>query len=582
MRRDRFAAALVLACLAMLAGCGESGPDKALLEPALDDGKTDVTQSVTVIGELGWGEQGALANSFVQDLEFHGYTVAVRAGAEVRLEITQKGSSKSLDTSLFLYGPRTAAGGFGTAALARDDDSGWGRLSKLGSVTLATEGTYLVVVGTDDGLGRGNYRLMASCLSGDCAPIVTPAEQGQCYPSFLLAIEQCVNDQMDSDPEWFYTTTRRNIMEQCADIEVVASAYDQLCSGAQAVESICGQSLDSLNQTQLPVCLKEAWNRELDGLCVFGERYRDITESGALIVLGRNELTLSSPLSDVESAQVLEAVKASAYSDVATAQEAFQAVDGGVVNQTQLWDGSNRKAYTAYEFGAGDNSYGKIFPLGELQAAATIQDGDLYGCTTFWGPELRDCAASSDCADGLTCVGITEAVHRGRCIDTQAAEPALDSSCTYEQGCPAGSGLQCQLAREPGDEGICRPAWMTGHFSTNPGNAVIPDNSADGVAVPLVAYGLATVDVDIRIDLLISHPHISDLLVQLENAAGTRVTLFDHASGGPELYLRNALVSGFSGDESVNGTWRLIVSDTQSGSTGTIGEFGLTITSRWD
>jgi len=37
-----------------------------------------------------------------------------------------------------------------------------------------------------------------------------------------------------------------------------------------------------------------------------------------------------------------------------------------------------------------------------------------------------------------------------------------------------------------------------------------------------------------------------------------------------------------SGDESVNGFWRLSVRDNKSGEAGHIHSFGLTITSRWD
>ncbi len=579
-RFGTWAAALMMAGL--VAGCLESATEPQMLEPTLADGKSDVAQSVTLMGPLEYGADAALKGTFTQDLEFHGYEVGARTGAMITLEVTQLGSSKSLDTTLFVFGPRTDAAGYGTSALVKDGDSGWGRLSKVKNFSVPSQGTYLVVVGTGDGQGRGNYRLQLTCNSGECDLPQTPAPAGQCYPSFALAIDACVEGNMADDPEWFYSTTRRNLVEQCADIEIVAPAYDALCATPEAPASVCELSLEEISYSHIPVCFTEAWNRQMDGMCVFGTRYRELFDSGALVVLGQKVLTAQSALGQTEEAQLLQAVQNSAYSQVASVAEAFDAVDDNKVFQTEIWDGSNRKAFTAYEFGAGDNSYGLIFDQGLLTIAAKIQDGDLYECSTLWGPELRDCASDSECAQGLKCVGIAQEIHRGRCIDLQAPpHTAQETFCTFETGCPAGSGLQCAGAKKAGDEGICRPAWLTGHFSTL-AQAPIADNSADGTEVALVAYGLATVDVDIRLNLVISHERISDLTVKLVNPAGTEVVLFAPPSGTKELWLQNYVVNGFSGDEQVNGIWRLRVTDNVGGKTGAVNEFGLIITSRWD
>jgi serine protease len=122
---------------------------------------------------------------------------------------------------------------------------------------------------------------------------------------------------------------------------------------------------------------------------------------------------------------------------------------------------------------------------------------------------------------------------------------------------------------------------MRGLYVSEPALA-IPDNDASGVEAQLLVYGLATVDMDVRVDLLISHPRIADLRVTLVNPAGTEVTVFDGSSDGPELALAGEAIAGFPGDESVNGVWRLRVADVAAGETGVVGTFGLTITSRWD
>lgn len=130
------------------------------------------SQDVTERGALQWGEP--VEGQFVQDFEYHAYTLDVAAGSRITLEITQQGSSRDLSTVMVLYGPPQANGE--RERLAVDYDSGWGGLSKLKEVTLVNAGLYLVTVGTATGLGRGNYRLLLSCEAGNCVPEHTPLE----------------------------------------------------------------------------------------------------------------------------------------------------------------------------------------------------------------------------------------------------------------------------------------------------------------------------------------------------------------------------------------------------------------------
>ena len=68
----------------------------------------------------------------------------------------------------------------------------------------------------------------------------------------------------------------------------------------------------------------------------------------------------------------------------------------------------------------------------------------------------------------------------------------------------------------------------------------------------------------------------------LVNPIGTEVLVYGGDQAGSELVLRNFPVRGYSGDEPVNGVWRLRVVDTKSGQVGTVYDFALTVTSRWD
>ena len=314
--------------------------------------------------------------------------------------------------------------------------------------------------------------------------------------------------------------------------------------------------------------------------CVFGLTYRDIFTNGATIVVARRVLDPSSSTNATQRAQIVAAVQ-SAYPSVTTVSQAFAAVDESEINHVEIWDASNRRPYTAYEFGAGDNSYGLIFDYGTTTVAARINDGDLYDCVALWGDEMRICERTVDCAEGLTCFGMSPDVSTGRCLDPAAPpHPAESSWCFLESGCPPASGLVCGGATR-GGEGVCVPAWMRGRFESDLTPASIPD--ASSVVLPLPVYGLATVDTDVVIDLVIDHPRISDLRVTLTNPATAEVLVYDGAGQtGPEVALRDHVVLGFSGNESVNGLWQLRVEDRAGGAAGSVYRFALTITSRWD
>lgn len=314
--------------------------------------------------------------------------------------------------------------------------------------------------------------------------------------------------------------------------------------------------------------------------CVFGLVYRDIFTNGGTIVVAKRVLDPASSTNATQRAQIVAAVQ-SAYEDVTTVSQAFAAVDESEINHLEIWDASNRLPYTAYEFGAGDNSYGLVFEHGTTNVAARIIDGDLYDCVATWGDEMRPCERTVDCAEGLTCFGTSADVSTGRCLDLAApAHPAEGSSCLLESGCPPASGLVCGGATR-GGAGLCVPAWMRGRFESDLTPASIPD--ASSVVLPLPVYGLATVDTDVVIDLVIDHPRISDLRVTLTNPATAEVLVYDGAGQtGPEVALREHTVLGFSGDEQVNGLWQLRVEDRTGGAVGNVFRFALTVTSRWD
>jgi hypothetical protein len=549
--------------------------DAPAVMPGLS-GKADAEEQVLRLGDLAFGPDAARVGAFIGENAFFGFELAVRDGAAVRLEVTQRGSARGLDTTLFLYGPRATDGAYPIAALASDDDSGYGRLSRLDQAGLAS-GVYLVVLGTRDGQGQGDFRLEASCLSGDCSPAPTA-----CPESLVAAIASCAESALASAESPLSGFT---IYGDCASAPRMIAARDALC--ATSSEAVCALDEPTFVDGMVPRCERAAVDAWLDATCVFGSRYPDLAgRAEAIVVLGRNVHEDPAGLSVLETQQVLEAVKATAYDEVTTVDEAFEAVDEGRVNQAFLWDASNRAPYVAYEVGAGDNSFGAVFPLDSAVPVATLNDGDFYDCQVHWGPERRPCTADADCRVGA-CRGKTE--NGGRCIDaSRDDQPLRGQACqgaTSALGCPADSGLLCSGASLD-DEGLCTPAWMHGVYY--PDAAATPVEIPDGgtLEVPIAVYGLASVDTDVRLELLLTHENFAELEVRLVHASGTSVTLYDGArdpapSWG-ELAWRSQPIAGFSGDEAVNGTWRLVVTDRAASGRGTLHRVALEVTSRWD
>lgn len=566
----RLAVSLALSLL----GCEVSDDKGAPVEPPLTGGKADVADRVEMRGELPLG--GEVLGELSEDLEFHGYTLDVRAGAVVTLDVTQSGSSRSLDTSLFIYGPMAADGGFGSDALAFDDDSGWGRLSRLRDLALAGAGRYLIVVGSQDGRGRGRYRLTATCASGECAPVVP---EGACHAVIAEDIRACVADLL-ADPDTA-TTGELEAIELCADAEPVADAYDAVCA-APSPPDFCAGSYEEFVLGHLPGCVVELQGEVLDRTCVFGDTFHELRASRVVRQLRRRDIASPEGLSALEGEQIVLAVQASSHTDVTTVEEALDRVDQNVINQLEMWDASNRRSFTVYEYGAGDNSYGRLFAFGTTETVGLIGDGEVRECAVMHGLEARACRADDHCGKGITCVGIAPETGRGSCVNVDADQhPEEGTACTADPAgdCPLDSGLACAgLTRA--DEGLCLPAWMQNRFALD-APIDIPDGSTDGAASSVVAEGLAVVDTDVELEGYILHPDVSQLRVTLTNPAGTEVVVFDGETGGEELIL-DGPVAGFSGDEQVNGAWTLRVVDAESGQAGTLDHWAIRLGSRWD
>ncbi|MEZ4403567.1 MAG: DVUA0089 family protein [Kofleriaceae bacterium] len=146
-----------------------------------------------------------------------------------------------------------------------------------------------------------------------------------------------------------------------------------------------GYSVSAVGKFQLTVgCTGAGCAPSVYATCVFGATYGDLAGSPALTIINQNVITAASlgTLNPEDQNRLLLAVRESAHTDVMTPLEAIGRVDQGMVNVTWLAEPAARRTFIAFEYGAGDNSYGAIFDRTTGEMAAAIHDGDLYGCAT--------------------------------------------------------------------------------------------------------------------------------------------------------------------------------------------------------
>lgn len=116
--------------------------------------------------------------------------------------------------------------------------------------------------------------------------------------------------------------------------------------------------------------------------CLFGEVYRDVKTAPGVQPINTNVITAETLdwLSADAQQMLVRAVQQSSHTDVTTPAEALSRVDQSEVNVTWLREPEAQRMFIAFEYGAGDNSYGAIFNKHSGAMATAIHDGDLTGC----------------------------------------------------------------------------------------------------------------------------------------------------------------------------------------------------------
>ena len=188
----------------------------------------------------------------------------------------------------------------------------------------------------------------------------------------------------------------------------------------------------------------------------------------------------------------------------------------------------------------------------------------------------EDCVDAASCEVGLRCFGHPRdgSTELGKCIDVTPI-PGEGASC--DATTPCADGLICAGWTLWG-AGDCNPRWMAGRF----GGAVHSELASGGVSRDsAVVYGLASVPVDIEVQVQLDHERLSDLRVTLFDPNGDSAVLWDRTDELTE-WSRSFVTTGISRDDEVNGRWTLQVEDLATGEAGAVRGFTLFVVSRWD
>lgn len=197
---------------------------------------------------------------------------------------------------------------------------------------------------------------------------------------------------------------------------------------------------------------------------------------------------------------------------------------------------------------------------------------------TALAPVGDPCTGANTCQSGLVCEGIPydgSSIY-GRCINP-ASVPGEGDTCSVFAPCQA--GLFCRGIPSGAPEGWCRPAWMAGDF-TRYAELALPSTTAV-VESSLAVVGLATVPDDIVVELDLVHTAPHRLVLTLVDPAGDTALLWNGPNEGTPP-ARISVTRGISRDSTINGRWRLRVTNPSGVGSGTLRSWKLSLNSRYD
>jgi subtilisin-like proprotein convertase family protein len=601
--------ATALLCCAPLTllntGCVDDRGDEEEL-PADEDGKADSARRPTDHGVLSFGN--AVVEELTSAVRFHAWQFELSADAQIDTSTSYAlRGQRRVDTVMYLY--KEGPNGWGPY-IARNDNDGNRVYSRIKKSLSA--GRYRVMVKGYAAATKGKFTTQVLCSGEGCATVgatnclfgstyrealMTPGLRVQQSDVLTLANSALVSEQ---DQEFIVRAVKESAATDVTTWQEALGRVDGQemnrtvlvdSSGLRffvAFEFGAGDNsygaIFNLNSGERAAAIRDGDLYECEVArdnCLLSPNYTALRASTSFEVGTDRFIGSTADMNPVEQAQALAALQ-SVNASITDLASGLLEIDGGSLRFTSLRHVATNTALAAVEFHAGGTSVGQIYFGESTQAAGNISDGDISACTLFEAKGTGrlqpgdSCRATTDCSSGLLCEGIFAGA--GVCI-SNASIPGQDNQCSSDTTCGS-AALVCSGITRFANDGLCQPAWMRATFD-NLESQGIPDNSS--LTSKLAVRGLATVDTDVVVSATISHPAASQLLVTLQNPAGTQVEVYrgQAIDNGMPLVITKQTIR-LSGDETVNGEWRLRVTDQRSREIGTLNNWSLTITSRYD
>lgn len=140
----------------------------------------------------------------------------------------------------------------------------------------------------------------------------------------------------------------------------------------------------------------------------------------------------------------------------------------------------------------------------------------------------------------------------------------VGQSCSVREYC--GPDLFCQGITRAGT-GTCQPTALKNSWYLPA--TTLEDNAV--TTVPVEVSGLGSNDTDVLLLVRLNHPRAADLRITVESPSGREVTVVDGVAL-PRTGQVSSALRGFSGQETVNGTWKVRFYDQQAGQRGSLDE----------
>lgn len=181
----------------------------------------------------------------------------------------------------------------------------------------------------------------------------------------------------------------------------------------------------------------------------------------------------------------------------------------------------------------------------------------------------------------------------------QAVDEVVDQTAVSMSSCAGGGGdsASCDLDMPCATGLLCAGLVRSTVLINDPNGLCLTTDFQDvftGAALPiptdgttvesqLAVAGLATVDMDVIVWVELDHPAPEELVIELRNPDGNQVSVANLTSSPLHPGGVGIVPNGFSGDESVNGNWALVVrDDVVNANNGGVDSWQLEIMSRLD